>query len=83
MDLVKCLPCLVQLTHIPVTRWTFQYLPSLKHKQVRNLYMNYIQREKSIVDKVDLAEKGVAIKVRKGESADQAVERNVQLKEYP
>ena len=51
--------------------------PILKrNKQVRNLYKNYIkQREKSIVDKVDLAEKGVAIKVRKGESADQAVER--------
>ena len=51
--------------------------PILKrNKQVRNLYKNYIkQREKSIVDKVDLAEKGVAIKVRKGESADQAVDR--------
>jgi hypothetical protein len=51
--------------------------PILKrNKQVRNLYKNYIkQREKSIADKVDLAEKGVAMKVRKGESADQAVER--------
>jgi hypothetical protein len=51
--------------------------PILKrNKQVRNLYKNYIkQREKSIADKVDLAEKGVSIKVRKGESADQAVER--------
>ncbi len=51
--------------------------PILKrNKQVRNLYKNYIkQREKSIAHKVDLAEKGVSMKVRKGESADQAVER--------
>ena len=34
------------------------------------------------MDKVDLAEKGVAIKVRKGESADQAVERMFG-QEYP
>jgi len=44
--------------------------PILKrNKQVRNLYKNYIkQREKSIADKVDLAEKGVSVKVRKGRS---------------
>lgn len=51
--------------------------PILKrNKSIRNLYKNYTkQRDASIADKVDLAEKGVAIKVRKGESADQAVER--------
>ena len=51
--------------------------PILKrNKSIRNLYKNYTkQRDASIADKVDLADKGVAIKVRKGESADQAVER--------
>ena len=51
--------------------------PILKrNKTIRNLYKNYTkQRDASIADKVDLADKGVAIKVRKGESADQAVER--------
>ena len=51
--------------------------PILKrNKSIRNLYKNYTkQRDASITDKVDLAYKGVAIKVRKGESADQAVER--------
>ena len=51
--------------------------PLLKrNKTIRNLYTNYTkQRDASIAHKVDLAEKGVAMKVRKGESADQAVER--------
>jgi hypothetical protein len=51
--------------------------PILKrNKSIRNLYKNYTkQRDASIADKVDLAEKGVSMKVRKGESADQAVER--------
>jgi hypothetical protein len=51
--------------------------PILKrNKSIRNLYKNYTkQRDASIADKVDLADKGVAIKVRKGESADQAVDR--------
>ena len=51
--------------------------PILKrNKTIRNLYKNYTkQRDASIADKVDLAEKGVSMKVRKGESADQAVER--------
>jgi hypothetical protein len=51
--------------------------PLLKrNKTIRNLYKNYTkQRDASIAHKVDLAEKGVAMKVRKGESADQAVER--------
>ena len=51
--------------------------PLLKrNKTIRNLYKNYTkQRDASIAHKVDLAEKGVAMKVRKGESADQAVDR--------
>ena len=51
--------------------------PLLKrNKTIRNLYKNYTkQRDASIADKIDLAEKGVSMKVRKGESADQAVER--------
>ena len=51
--------------------------PLLKrNKTIRNLYTNYTkQRDASIAHKVDLAEKGVAMKVRKGESADQAVDR--------
>ena len=51
--------------------------PLLKrNKTIRNLYKNYTkQRDASIAHKVDLAEKGVSMKVRKGESADQAVDR--------
>ena len=51
--------------------------PLLKrNKTIRNLYKNYTkQRDASIAHKIDLAEKGVSMKVRKGESADQAVER--------
>jgi hypothetical protein len=47
-----------------------------RSKAVRNLYKNYVlQKEKALVDKIDLAENPMSLKLDKGENAQQAVQR--------
>ncbi|MAN64816.1 MAG: hypothetical protein CMI60_23015, partial [Parvibaculum sp.] len=47
-----------------------------RSKTIRNLYKNYVeQKEKALVDKIDLAENPMSLKLDKGENAQQAVQR--------
>jgi len=47
-----------------------------RSKSVRNLYKNYVlQKEKALVNKIDLAENPMSLKLDKGENAQQAVQR--------
>ena len=47
-----------------------------RSKTIRNLYKNYVeQKEKSLIQKIDLADKPISLKLEKGENAQQAVQR--------